>query len=338
MAAHGGIGKTLERIKRLVYWPSMNSDVRHFVTNCDTCKETKAPNIILRPPMGRQIVAERPFQRIFTDLLGPYPRSKQGHVQILVVLDQFSKFPLLQPLKKATAKEITDYLEKQVFHVFGVPESIYSDNGVQYKSKEFAALLNKYGVHHITAATHTPQANSSERVNRSVLAAVRSYIDEDHSRWDEQLSAIGGALRCSIHGSIKYSPYFTLFGYHMSQHGKTFELLRKLQAIQSDIDVVPSNDFRKLIHGDVSDNLKHAHDRHEKTYNMRSRPVDYEPGQAVFRRNFQISDFSKGFNAKLGKQWVKARITKKQGSAMYVFEDMSGKPIPLPYHAKDLRQ
>lgn len=338
LAAHGGTGKTLDRVKRFAYWPTLSHDVRYFVANCDTCKETKAPNTTLRPPMGRPIVAERPFQRLYTDLLGPYPRSKKGHVQILVVLDQFSKFPLLQPMKKATAKEIVEYIEKQVFHVFGVPESVYSDNGVQYKSKEFGALLKKYGVRHITAATHTPQANASERVNRSVLSAIRSYIDEDQSRWDEQLSAIGGALRCSTHSSIKYSPYYALFGYHMSQHGTTFELLRKLKAIQTDIDVVPTHDFRELIHADVSENLRQAHDIHEKTYNFRSRPVEYLPGQEVFRRNFRISDFAKAYNAKLGRQWLKSRVTKKLGTAMYLLEDQNGKPITLPYHAKDLRR
>lgn len=75
MAAHGGVGKTLERLRRTVYWPEMSNDVRRYVASCDLCKQTKAPNVTLRPPMGRQIVAERPFQRIYTDLLGPYPRS-----------------------------------------------------------------------------------------------------------------------------------------------------------------------------------------------------------------------------------------------------------------------
>lgn len=289
--------------------------------------------------MGRQIVAERPFQRIYTDLLGPYPRSKKGNVHLLVVLDQFSKFPLLQPLKKATAKEVVEYLEQHVFHVFGVPESVYSDNGVQYRSKEFARLLHEYGVEHITSATHTPQANASERVNRSILAAIRSYLGVDQSEWDQNISAIAGALRCSKHSSTKQSPYYTLFGYHMSQHGHTYDLLRKLHALSAtDIEVVSPRTFQELAHDDVRQNLRAAHEVHERTYNTRCRSVTYQPGQEVFRRNHQLSNFASGFNAKLGKQWVKARITERVGNVMYKLENMDGTALPIPYHAKDIRQ
>ena len=61
-----------------------------------------------------------------------------------------------------------------MFHLFGVPESILSDNGDQ--SKEFKAKLTQYGVRHVYTAFHSPQANSSERANRSILAAIRSYV------------------------------------------------------------------------------------------------------------------------------------------------------------------
>lgn len=85
--------------------------------------------------MEQQIATERPFQFLYTDLLGPYPRSKRGNTHILVVLDKFSKFVFLRPIRTATAKEIVGFLTEQVFCLFGVPETIYSDNDVQYKSR-----------------------------------------------------------------------------------------------------------------------------------------------------------------------------------------------------------
>lgn len=47
------------------------------------CKEAKPTNQILRPPMGKERLAERPFQRIFIDFLGPYT------FYIFIVLDTF---------------------------------------------------------------------------------------------------------------------------------------------------------------------------------------------------------------------------------------------------------
>lgn len=338
LSAHSGIGKTLEKLKRTFYWPKMIDSVVSYVKKCTICKESKAPNVILRPQMGKQISVERPWQRLYIDLLGPYPRSKLGNTSLLIVLDQFSKFVMLKPLKKATALEIVRFLEANIFHVFSVPESMWSDNGVQFLSKEFQALMNKYQITHITTATHSPQSNASERVNRSILAAVRSYITTQHDTWDEHISAISSALRNNSHDSTGQTPHYLVFGQQFIQHGSCYRLLRELEMLPDDaVDVLPPEDFRILIHEDVRKRLRAAYQRHERTYNTRTRNIVFREGQEVFRRNFQLSDFEKGINAKLGKQWVKARITKRVGNAMYELEDMAGKALKVAYHAKDLK-
>lgn len=79
----------------------------------------------------------------------------------------------MEPIKKFTSNVIVEFIEKRIFHIFGVPESITTDNGVQFKSMAF---LKSYGVFHNLTAIYSPQANASERVNRSVLAAIRSYV------------------------------------------------------------------------------------------------------------------------------------------------------------------
>lgn len=338
MASHGGVAKTVERLRRQCFWPGMTVDVRRMVGNCSTCGETKAPNDTLRPPMGQQIATERPFQFVYTDMLGPYPRSKHGNTTILVVLDKFSKFILLHPLRKATAKEVIEFIEQRVIQMFGAPEVLYSDNGVQYKSKEFSALMQKYGVRHLTSATHAPQANASERANRSILAALRSYIDGDQSNWDVNLQAIACAMRSSIHASTKVTPFYALFGQHMMQHGSSYRLARTLQGLsEGNLEVLPAAEFRDLLHQNIKTNLVAAHQRHERAYNTRCKDVEFRPGQEVYRRNFALSDFAKGFNAKLGRQWLKARVLRKVGTAMYELEDLAGKSLALPYHAKDLK-
>lgn len=51
------------------------------------------------------------------------------------------------------------YFEDDVFHYFGVPECVVTDNGVQLK------------------AFYSLQPNASEKVNMSVLSAIKAYID-----------------------------------------------------------------------------------------------------------------------------------------------------------------
>lgn len=104
-------------------------------------KMTKASNQKLTPEMGQMVISERPFQGIYVDLLGPYPRSRKGYIVLLIVLDHFSKYHWLCPVKKFTGSVIIEFMEKQIFHQYGVAEVVISDNGSQFKSNEFNAFL-----------------------------------------------------------------------------------------------------------------------------------------------------------------------------------------------------
>lgn len=338
LASHGGIAKTLDRLKLTFYWPNMATQVRTFISKCDTCKETKAPNVILRPPMGQQILVGAPWQRLYVDLLGPYPRSKSGNVSLLIVLDQFSKFVLLKPLRNPTSTATIQYLESEVFHVFGVPESVLTDNGKQFISNDLESFLKKNGVKHITTAIYSPQVNASERVNRSILAAIRAYIADDHRDWDVHISSVACALRNSVHESIGYSPHFLVFGRQQVQHGSAYRLLDKLNGLPiTDVLPLPPPDFQNVLYAQIQDRLRRAHEKHETVYNTRTRFVSYIAGQEIYRRNFVQSDFKKNISAKLAKKFIKCRVVRKLGTVMYELEDMQGNRIPMKYHAKDLR-
>lgn len=48
---------------------------------------------------------------------------------------------------------------------------------------------------------YSPQANASERVNRSILSAIRAYVSSDQRDWDRHLSAVECSLRSTVHTS-----------------------------------------------------------------------------------------------------------------------------------------
>lgn len=156
LTSHGGMTKTLDLLRRNFFWPGMVKDVRDYIRKCGICKTTKASNFAMKPPMGNQSVSIRPFQRLYIDLLGPYPRSKSGYIGLLIVLDHFSKYHWLCPLRKFTSKSIQDFLQQQIFHLYGVPEYLISDNGSQFHANDFNAFLTIYGIQHIYTALYSP--------------------------------------------------------------------------------------------------------------------------------------------------------------------------------------
>jgi len=91
--------------------------------------------------MVEQPDTERAGQRLFIDLIGPYPRTKSGDSVIFVSLDHFSKFVWLQPMRHAVAAVAIKFRETKIFHQYGVPEFIHSDNGKQFVSQIFIYLF-----------------------------------------------------------------------------------------------------------------------------------------------------------------------------------------------------
>nr|CAI5851281.1 unnamed protein product [Callosobruchus analis] len=145
-AAHLGISKTISRVSELYYWPFLHKYVYRYVKNCKTCASCKVSNLPKAGLMGSYKNINFPFQLVSCDLLGPYPRSKSGNQYLLVVIDWFTKFTLVHPLRKATVQHINKFLENNVFLMFGVPQIIVCDNGPQFRSKDFKSLMEEYKV------------------------------------------------------------------------------------------------------------------------------------------------------------------------------------------------
>lgn len=255
---------------------------------------------------------------------------------MFILLDQLTKFVLLEPVRSSQVPGILSYLKDRVFSIFGVPETMLSDNGQEFVSKSFKSFLDSYGISWLPTPKYSPQANSSERVNRSVIEAIRCYI-QDHSGWDENISDITSALRSAVHSTLNTSPYEALFGQPMVQHGKDYELLRKLNAVnQSDIHLISKSDKLQVLHDDLKKKILDAHEKSAKTYNTRKRDLGFRQDQEVFCRTFPQSCFRTGFVAKFSPKFQKARVLKVLGKNRYELTNMQGKSLGV-YHSKDIK-
>lgn len=334
---HNGIAKTIHKLRQLYFWPRLGSQVKSFVENCEKCKSTKNSNIILRHPMGQVFVTQRPFQQIFVDYLGPYPRTAAGFTYIFVILDHLTKYPIFIPLRNATTQLTIEALEKQVFCMFNVPENLFSDRGSQFMSSDFQKFLKLYGVKHLPTPTHSPQSNASERLNQSIIQGIRLQIDSNHKQWDKGLTNIAFALRSSIHSSIGVSPHFALFGHDMICHGSSYNLLRKLDCLkEGNMMIMDKADRMRITYDDIMDRIQEVHERNERRYNLRSRQRKISVGQIVYRRLFHLSNKDKHFNAKFAPKFSKCKVREILGNSRFLLEDLDGKVVGT-YHSKDLK-
>lgn len=333
-SSHGGIRKTLFKIKSNYYWPGMAKEIQSYIKKCEICQLCKTDNKVLRGEMGQPKDPELPWKMISVDLVGPLPRSKNGNSYLLVVLDVFSKFVLLKPLKKATAKTVIDFIENHVFLIFGVPKTLICDNGSQFIAKLFKDLLNEYNVRLWYTSNYHPQANPVERVNKSIKAALRSYVIGNHKSWDSVIHQIGCALRTAIHSSTNFTPYFVNFGQEMVISGSDYLLNEQIQTLNG-----PTTDRLiqiKNIREQISENLIKAYEQYSRNYNLRARKIVFKKGDIVAKRNFELSDAIKGISSSLNPIYVKCQVKEKIGTNSYRLQNMLGKDIGI-FSSKDLK-
>ena len=89
-------------------------------------------------------------------------------VNYVVIVDYFSRYPEVIKLRSTTSNTLIDAV-KAVFSRHGIPESVHSDNGPQFSSREFAKFAASYGFKHTTSSLYFPQSNGlAERTVQTV--------------------------------------------------------------------------------------------------------------------------------------------------------------------------
>ncbi|KMQ82260.1 polyprotein of retroviral, partial [Lasius niger] len=156
----------------------------------------------------------RPFAIIHMDHLGPFVTSSKRNKELLVVIDNLTRFVQLYPLKDTSAKNVVKTLVSFV-EAFGLPERIISDRGPCFTSNELEKYCAENGIAHTLNSTAHPQGNGMvERANRTIISAiVTSMESKEHKDWDAKLKEIERSLNNTINKTIGRTPFEILHGY-----------------------------------------------------------------------------------------------------------------------------
>jgi len=96
----------------------------------------------------------------------------------LVVIDVFSKFVDIELLKKKTATETVEAMQK-ILNKMGIPKLIYCDEGSEFNNREFKKLCDDNKIEIIFSLSHAPVV---ERVNRTIKAMLYRYLESTNSK------------------------------------------------------------------------------------------------------------------------------------------------------------
>lgn len=290
LSGHMGGGRTYAKILQKYFWPSLRQDVFNYATSCHICQTAKTPRRRLRAPLGQQPQVWAPFQRIAIDLLALSP-TPRGHHHVLVVVDAFTRWVELFPLKDTTAPTIARLLYDNIISRFGCPKYLLSDNGPEFSNQVVRELCQILGIRKIFTTAHHPQSNGLvERSNSSVLNTLKTYTDDVGSNWDLYLPPIRFALNTAINTTTQETPYFLLYGIDPALPVDV--LLHNPELSFPDMSVYMQDLVRRL---------QHAHKIASDTYNATALKTKTKNDQASSLLNFHLND----------KVWLYVPIVKK---------------------------
>ena len=164
----------------------------------------------------------RPWTHMGLDLSGPHPTSADGDAWLIVFTDRFSKQVHLaaapgNDANPLTAERIAEILFSTVVKQHGLPVVIVSDRDPECISSFGTKVFTLCGTRLRFSTAYHPQTDgAAERAIRTVVDAIRCFLDGSHEKWDTHLDAIELAFNSSQHASTGISPFEAVWFQHTS--------------------------------------------------------------------------------------------------------------------------
>ena len=210
-SGHFGSQRTLQRAEATCYWPFMRRDITNHCSTCAACESFRSPNSKHQAPL-RSITTDHPLQMVFADI-AELPISRRGYRYILVIVDHFSKYVNIYPMKNQTAQTVAKHIFEDYVQEHGVPETLHTDQGRQFESRLVQQLCEKLGIRKSRSSPYHPQgAGIVERANRVIKEQLARYIADQGGDWDSHLHQLQLAYNSSVHSTTGLTPYFILHG------------------------------------------------------------------------------------------------------------------------------
>lgn len=197
--------KTKQLLRTKVWFPKMDNLCTETIQACVPCQACDERSH--QEPLSMTKLPERPWAEVAIDLHGPLQSGKY----LLVIIDEQSRFPVVEVVRSTSAEQILPRLRK-TFALFGTPDVVKSDNGPPFNGKDMASLAAELNFHHRKVTPYWPQANGTvERFMRPLVKLIQTAHLEAKDL-EMELDAYLASYRQTPHLTTGCTPYGMMFG------------------------------------------------------------------------------------------------------------------------------
>lgn len=285
---HPGRNKTTELTIQRYWWPGLRADVARFVSNC-SCRSSKSlrdktPGLLHPLP-----IPLRTWQHIVIDFK-KMPTDKRGYNNLFVMIDRLSKTSWCIPCKDTvTAQQAAQMYYEGPFRIFGLPESVVSDQGAQFVSFFIKEITRILGINwQYSSAGHEQSHGQVENLNQWIDQRLRLFVNHYQDNWANAIPALDFTQATLPHDSLGgLSPFEVRCGHKPRLHfdwrpqaepeeyGSKQERLSRTQA----------QNVAKTIQGYVNQArtaMGHAQEKMVTQANIHRREPDFAVGDWVY--------------------------------------------------------
>ena len=202
--SHLGIVKTKQLLREKVYFPGIDKQVENVCQGCIPCLASTPKKTF--EPLQMSNLPDAPWTEISMDFCGPFPNG----CYLMVVMDEYSRFPIVEIIHSLSAKTVIPHLDK-IFSLFGCPVTLKTDNGPPMNSEQFKKFAKYVGFEHRKITPLWPKANSEcERFMKTICKAIRAAHVEQNN-WKQEMYNFLRNYRATPHATLKKAPAEILF-------------------------------------------------------------------------------------------------------------------------------
>lgn len=279
---HFGMTKTYDRVRRKFHWKGMKGDIRAYVKKCIKCQKNKAGRAT-KMPLKITGHADKPFDKIYVDIVGPLPVTANGNKYILSMTDDLTRFVEFAAIPDQTAETIARTLYEEILFRYTIPRQIVSDNGANFVGTLFTQFCKMLKIKPCHTTPYHPQSNLVESKHKPLGDYLRNFTGDDPQKWDQYIRTAAHAYNNTPHSSTKVSPMEMLYGFTSDI---PVRLRRKPEPLYNNENYCQELRYKlQKSHQFARDNLKREKEKAKIYHDKHIKPVVFHLGQKVFLKN-----------------------------------------------------
>ncbi|XP_024164578.1 uncharacterized protein LOC112171663 [Rosa chinensis] len=327
------------------YWPTILKDCIEYARGCAPCQLHGSIQRVPAFPMN-PIVKPWPFRGWAMDIIGQIsPPSSKQHRWILVATDYFTKWVEAVPFTSISSAEVIKFIEQNIIHRFGIPETITTDRGSVFIAE---AVIKRMAEYKMTMQQSTPyyaQANGqAEATNKVPIQIMDKMIQENPRDWHNLLSETLWAYRTSKRSATGTTPFALTYGHatilpmEMTVRSLRVAMQNNLTAdeySQAMLQELEDLDQARL---DAYDRLQAQKKAVARAYNKKTRYKSFGEGELVWKAVLPIGTKDPRFG-KWSPNWEGPFIIDKVlGKGAYHLRDKDGERHAMPINGQYLKK